>query len=169
MPLKNRYTIELHRAMYTDELFEVYKRYEKAIHNRDVKPSNLRSHLCNSPVYHPSLDLEFAQAHSNLDSEGLDESRIYKDEGVRVIEGSYHMYHRLNGKLVAVGNIDILRQCFNSGYFLYDPEYRFLNLGVVGALKEIEYMRKLKSPQLVWYILSDMVPVCPKVNYKIQY
>lgn len=131
--------------MYTDELFEVYKRYEKAVHNRDVEPSNLKSHICNSPVYHPEYDTEFAYNHSKIDSGTLDESRTFKDEGVIVKFGSYHMYHRLDGKLVAVGNLDIMPQCLNSGYFLYDPDYRFLNLGVIGALKEIEYMRNLQK------------------------
>jgi arginine-tRNA-protein transferase len=47
------------------------------------------------------------------------------------------MYHRIDGKLVACGIIDILKTCLNSAYFIYDPEYAFLNLGVVGAIMEI--------------------------------
>ena len=50
------------------------------------------------------------------------------------------MYHRLDGKLVAVGIIDICQEIFNSAYFLWDPDYKHLNLGVVGALIEIQYM-----------------------------
>jgi arginine-tRNA-protein transferase len=83
------------------------------------------------------------------------------------------MYHRLDGKLVAVGCLDLLSKHMDSVYFFYDPEYRFLNLGVVGALKEIEWcrmVRKLSSPQrFEWYVLSDFVSVCPKVSYKTQY
>ena len=33
---KVKYTIEIHRALYTEELFELYQKYEKAVHNRDV-------------------------------------------------------------------------------------------------------------------------------------
>jgi arginyl-tRNA---protein transferase len=47
------------------------------------------------------------------------------------------MYHRLDGKLVAVGNLDLLQESLNSGYFIYDPDYKFLNLGVIGALREV--------------------------------
>ena len=54
------------------------------------------------------------------------------------------MYHRIDGKLVAVGVVDILKTFFNSAYFIYDPEYSFLNLGVVGAIRELEYMRMAK-------------------------
>lgn len=81
------------------------------------------------------------------------------------------MYHRLDGKLVAVGSLDILYNVVNSGYFIYDPEFKFLSLGVVGAIREIEFMRKMRltSQGYKWYVLGDMVSVCPKVNYKLQY
>lgn len=82
------------------------------------------------------------------------------------------MYHRLDGKLVAVGNLDLLRNYVNSGYFLYDPDFKFLNLGVVGALRELEYIRMIRETykdRFQWYVLGDYVPVCPKVNYKTQY
>lgn len=36
------YTIEIHHAMYTEELFELYKKYEKAIHKRDRDSDNLK-------------------------------------------------------------------------------------------------------------------------------
>jgi arginyl-tRNA--protein-N-Asp/Glu arginylyltransferase len=52
------------------------------------------------------------------------------------------MYHRLNGKLVAVGNLDFLYNNVNSGYFIYDPDFKFLNLGVIGALRELEFIKK---------------------------
>ena len=73
--------------------------------------------------------------------------------------GTYHMYHRIDGKLVAVGIIDICDRYFNSAYFLMDPEYRFLNLGVVGAIKELEYMRLIRhkyNPNLIYYHLGEM-------------
>lgn len=80
------------------------------------------------------------------------------------------MYHRLDGKLVAVGVLDILNEHLNSGYFIYDPDFKFLNLGVIGALREIEYakrMRRLNKTKFEWYVLGDLVPTCPKVNYKL--
>jgi arginyl-tRNA--protein-N-Asp/Glu arginylyltransferase len=35
------YTIEIHRAMYTEELFNLYLRYEKATHDKVREPINL--------------------------------------------------------------------------------------------------------------------------------
>ena len=81
--------------------------------------------------------------------------REFKDEGVfPETQGTYHMYHRLDGRLVAVGVLDILSVYMNSAYFIYDPEFKFLNLGVVGAIREIEYMNKIReefNPKLKWY------------------
>ena len=37
--------------MYTDELFDVYVRYEKAIHDKERNKANLSRFLCNSPLY----------------------------------------------------------------------------------------------------------------------
>jgi arginyl-tRNA--protein-N-Asp/Glu arginylyltransferase len=32
---KHIYTIEFHRAIINDEMFEVYRKYEKAVHGKD--------------------------------------------------------------------------------------------------------------------------------------
>ena len=68
--------------------------------------------------------------------------------------GTFHMYHRIDGVLVAVNVIDILSEVFVSAYCLYDPAYNFLSLGVVTAVKELEYLRLIKekhNPQMKYY------------------
>jgi arginyl-tRNA--protein-N-Asp/Glu arginylyltransferase len=32
---KHLYTITFHKALYSEELFEMYNRYEKAVHDKD--------------------------------------------------------------------------------------------------------------------------------------
>ena len=49
--------------------------------------------------------------------------------------GSFHQQYWLNGKLIAVGVIDILPKCVSSVYFFYDPDYNFLSLGTYGSLR----------------------------------
>ena len=97
----------------------------------------------------------------------------WQDEGIYPeAMGTYHMYHRIDGKLVAVGVLDICKRFMNSAYFLYDPDYMFLSLGVVGAIREMEYMNmviKNFNSELTFYQLGEMVPCCPKVNYKLNY
>ena len=81
------------------------------------------------------------------------------------------MEHRLDNKLVAVGALDILKDHVDSAYFFYDPEWKWLNLGVVGALREIEFLRKFRlkygKQKWRWYVLGDLVISNPKVNYKL--
>lgn len=71
--------------------------------------------------------------------------REFKDEGIFPGFGTFHMYHRIDGKLVAVSVIDILTETLVSCYCLYDPEMSFLCLGVVTAVREFEYFRLLRQ------------------------
>ena len=109
---KIRYTIHLHRAVYTDEIFSLYQKYEKAVHKRDVEPSDLKTHLCNSPVYdeyfeESSIGAEWPPTDNSKLDEGF--GRVHEELGTRLeLKGSYHFYHRLDGKLVAFGNLDFL-------------------------------------------------------------
>lgn len=128
--------------MFTEELFEVYLKYEKAVHGKDREKPNLERFLCNSPLFDPNDPNEdYVNRLSEYGYETLDEQRTFKDEGVYPGYGTFHMYHRIDDKVVAIGVIDITKTIFNSAYFLYDPEYSFLCLGVVGAIRELEYIR----------------------------
>ncbi|XP_072019711.1 arginyl-tRNA--protein transferase 1-like [Amphiura filiformis] len=49
--------------------------------------------------------------------------------------GSFHQQYWLDGKLIAVGVIDLLPHCVSSVYLFYDPDYQFLNLGTYSALR----------------------------------
>lgn len=50
---KHKYTIHLHRAVFTEELYQLYKRYEMHVHKKDRPPEQLKRFLCNSPLYDP--------------------------------------------------------------------------------------------------------------------
>ena len=81
-------------------------------------------------------------------------------------------YHRIDGRLVAVGNIDLSTTILNSQYFIYDPEFQFLCMGVIGAIHEIEYMKMIQKTfncEIKYYQLGELVLNCPKVNYKLNY
>jgi len=45
---------------------------------------------------------------------------------------------------VAVGVNDMTNSVMNAQYFIYDPDYSFLCLGVLGAIHEIEFMKMYK-------------------------
>lgn len=85
--------------------------------------------------------------------------------------GSFHQHYRLDGKLIAVGVIDILPKCVSSVYFFYDPDYSFLSLGTYGSLREMELVRSLskQSPELSYYYMGFYIHSCPKMRYKSRY
>ncbi|XP_054437603.1 arginyl-tRNA--protein transferase 1 isoform X7 [Pteronotus mesoamericanus] len=85
--------------------------------------------------------------------------------------GSFHQQYWLDGKIIAVGVIDILPYCVSSVYLYYDPDYSFLSLGVYSALREIAFTKQLheKTPQLSYYYMGFYIHSCPKMRYKGHY
>uniref|UniRef100_A0A7N4V021 Arginyl-tRNA--protein transferase 1 n=1 Tax=Sarcophilus harrisii TaxID=9305 RepID=A0A7N4V021_SARHA len=85
--------------------------------------------------------------------------------------GSFHQQYWLDGKIIAVGVIDVLPYCVSSVYLYYDPDYAFLSLGVYSALREIAFTRELheKTSQLSYYYMGFYIHSCPKMRYKGQY
>jgi len=70
------------------------------------------------------------------------------------------MYHRIDGEIVAIGVCELTDKFFNSGYFIYKSKYAYLNLGVVGAIMELEFCRKLSEmwqPSLKFFHLGELV------------
>ncbi|XP_059738066.1 arginyl-tRNA--protein transferase 1 isoform X7 [Bos taurus] len=130
------------------ESYQVYKRYQMVVH-RDPpdKPtvSQFTRFLCSSP----------------LETEN-------SPNGPDCGYGSFHQQYWLDGKIIAVGVIDILPYCVSSVYLYYDPDYSFLSLGVYSALREIAFTRQLheKTPQLSYYYMGFYIHSCPKMKYK---
>uniref|UniRef100_A0A673SUF4 arginyltransferase n=1 Tax=Suricata suricatta TaxID=37032 RepID=A0A673SUF4_SURSU len=97
------------------ESYQVYKRYQMVIHKDPPdKPtvSQFTRFLCSSP----------------LEAEN-------PPNGPDCGYGSFHQQYWLDGRIVAVGVIDILPSCVSSVYLYYDPDYSFLSLGVYSALR----------------------------------
>ena len=172
------YTLHLVRSVFNEEIFQLYQKYEIAIHNKNRTRSDFETFYCNSPLYDPENEPQKADALA-LPSQklidpvwhGADFGLV--DQGVypRAL-GSYFLLHRIDGKLVGVSSITIARRYMESSYFIYDTDYKHLNLGVVSVVREIEYIRLIQrkyNPQLQFYMLGDIVPTCPKVSYKMNY
>ncbi|XP_041866459.1 arginyl-tRNA--protein transferase 1 isoform X2 [Melanotaenia boesemani] len=129
----------------------LYTRYQMAIHGDDpseCSESEFRRFLCDSP----------------LEAE-------YSPDGPEVGYGSFHQQYWLDGRIVAVGVIDILPNCVSSVYLYYHPDFASLSLGSYSALREIAFTRQLQkqSPKLCYYYLGFYIHSCPKMRYKGQY
>ena len=140
-------TVETRKAMFTDEIFELYKRYQVKVHQdppEKLSVKGFRSFLVDSPLYDdrtsvPKGSLEW---------------------------GTFHQLYRLGGKLVAVGVLDFSESGLSSVYCFYDPDLPQLSLGKYTALREIEFV---KSNSLPYYFLGFYIHTCPKMSYKSEY
>uniref|UniRef100_A0A3B5L9B9 Arginyl-tRNA--protein transferase 1 n=1 Tax=Xiphophorus couchianus TaxID=32473 RepID=A0A3B5L9B9_9TELE len=95
----------------------------------------------------------------------------HSPDGPEMGYGSFHQQYWLDGRIVAVGVIDILPACVSSVYLYYHPDFTSLSLGSYSALREIAFTRKLQkqSTKLCYYYLGFYVHSCPKMRYKGQY
>lgn len=138
----------------TRESFELYRKYQMRVHNEtDVTFGGYHYFLLKTPLFD--------------DDDDLPES--YKDDGITF--GTYHEHYLLDGKLIAVGVLDIMPRGVSSNYMFYDPDYSFLNLGTYTALREIELTIQMNRtrPALHYYYLGFYIHSCPKMRYKSQF
>nr|CAG4643957.1 EOG090X06AF [Lepidurus arcticus] len=133
------------------ESHAIYKKYQTVIHKDkpdEVTLPKFERFLVNSP-------LEVAVKSSQM------------PHGY----GSFHQQYWLDGKLIAVGVVDILPQCLSSVYFYYDPEYSFLSLGNYASLREIAFVRQIQQTNAYfkYYYMGFYIHTCTKMRYKGNY
>lgn len=76
------------------------------------------------------------------------------------------MVYRIDGRLAAVGIVDVCPEALSSVYFFFDPAHARRSLGIFGALMEIEECRR--RGLTYWYI-GYYVRDCRQMNYKAQF
>ncbi|XP_047316079.1 arginyl-tRNA--protein transferase 2-like [Impatiens glandulifera] len=151
---RKKLEIELKRSTFDPEEFALYKRYQIKVHNDTpdkVTESSYSRFLVDTPlIFVPS-----------------------KGDGVvpPCGFGSFHQQYRIDGKLVAVGVIDILPKCLSSKYLFWDPDLAFLSLGKYSALQEISWVKTnhLFCHSLEYYYLGYYIHSCSKMRYKASY
>ncbi|XP_022242387.1 arginyl-tRNA--protein transferase 1-like isoform X1 [Limulus polyphemus] len=134
-----------------DESYSVYKKYQMTIH-KDPPTKCPENQFLRFLVRNP-FEVES------------------KPNGPSCGYGSFHQQYWLDGKLIAVGVLDILVSCVSSVYFFYDPDYSFLSLGTYAALREIAFCRELhrEAPGIRYYYMGFYIHSCPKMKYKGNY
>jgi len=91
----------------------------------------------------------------------------YRDYYENFVEGAHDfgkevLYYR-DDKLVAIDLIDILDDGISSIYFIYDPDYAHLSLGIYSLIKQIEFAKILNKD---WIYLGYWVDGCKAFKYK---
>ena len=134
-----------------DESYQVFKKFQMGVHKEELEDCRER--------------------HFN---EFLVESPLIKEkapEGAPCDYGSYHLQYLIDGKIFAVGVLDVLPKGVLCEYLYYDPYYRFITPGVYTALYEMCLAQKFYkvNPQMEFYYMGFYVQSCPKMNYKRHY
>ena len=133
------------------ESYMLYKKYQMAVHGdkeEEISERSFRRFLCDTPLI------------------SLDGPRGWENK-----YGSFHYQYYLDGKLIMVAVMDILPTYLSSVYVYYDPDYRWLELGVYSALREIELVQKLNrsKPEFQYYCMGYYLHNHPKMEYKGRY
>ena len=153
---RQKLEIGMKRSSFDPEEFELYRRYQIRVHGD--KPDKV-----NKSQYYRFLvetPLQFVPGNSK-DRTGVPPCGF----------GSFHQQYRIDGKLVAVGVVDILPRCLSSKYLFWDPDWASLSLGKYSALREIDWVRKsmIHCPHLEYYYMGYYIHSCRKMSYKASY
>lgn len=77
----------------------------------------------------------------------------------------------LDGRLIAVGVVDVLPKALSSKYFFWDPDFASLSLGKVASLQEIAWVQEAHAgcPSLRYYYLGYYLHNCHRMRYKAEF
>ncbi|XP_059458066.1 arginyl-tRNA--protein transferase 2-like [Corylus avellana] len=151
---KRRLEIRMKRSSFDPEEFALYRQYQTKVHNDSpdrVTESSYRRFLVDTPLVFVPPTGDGTVPHCGF--------------------GSFHQQYVIDGRLVAVGVIDILPRCLSSKYLFWDPDFALLSLGKYSALQEIGWVRenKVHCPSLQYYYLGYYIHSCSKMRYKAAY
>lgn len=139
----HKFVVTLESDVFTPEKFDVFLRYQTKIHKEDEsrwKHASFKRFLCS----------------------GLNR-KIVRTNGKTQKLGSYHQCYRLDGKLIAVGVLDLLPQAVSSVYLFYDPDFEQFEFGKLSALREIALA---VEGQYKHYYMGFYIHTCVKMRYK---
>lgn len=143
----HRFEVTLEPDDFTQEKYEVYLAYQMSVHKElesKNKPDQFRRFLCESPL----------------------ERKDHTVDGELRAMGSFHQCYRLDGRLVAIGVLDLLPQCVSGVYFAYHPDFSKHSLGKVSALREAAMALE---GGYAYYYMGYYIHSCPKMQYKNNY
>ncbi|KAH8811769.1 arginine-tRNA-protein transferase-like protein 1 [Xylogone sp. PMI_703] len=142
------FVVTLEPDTYTDEKYVVFENYQRLVHKEPpsrISKGGFKNFLCSSPLLR---------------------SQVTLDDGREQRLGSYHQCYRLDGKLVAVGVLDLLPNCVSAVYFMYHESIHQFQPGKLGALREIALA---KEDGYRWWYAGFYIHTCIKMRYKGDY
>jgi arginyl-tRNA---protein transferase len=143
----HRFEVNLEPADFTEEKFKLFENYQRHVHHE--KPSEISRHgfkrfLCDSPIVRTTREVD----------------------GKEQKLGSYHQCYRIDGRLIAIGVLDLLPHCVSGVYFIYHSDFEQFSFGKISALREAALALEESYD---YYYMGYYIHSCQKMRYKGNY
>ncbi|KAK4902659.1 Arginyl-tRNA--protein transferase 1 [Elasticomyces elasticus] len=139
------FEVTLEPDTYTPEKFALFSNYQKHVHHEtdaDITRDGFKRFLCGSPLHRHD---------DSTDGKPL---------------GSYHQCYRLDGRLIAMGVLDLLPHAVSGVYFLYHSDFEKWSFGKLSALREAALAMEQGYD---YYYMGYYIHGCAKMRYKGDY
>jgi arginine-tRNA-protein transferase len=143
----HRFEVTLEPAGFTAEKYELFHNYQQNVHKEkasSISRAGFKRFLCESPLPKTSKTVN----------------------GKTQLLGSYHQCYRLDGRLIAMGVLDLLPHCVSGVYFLYHSDFEQWHFGKLSALREAALAL---DGDYEYYYMGYYIHSCTKMRYKGDY
>ncbi|KAL6705545.1 Arginyl-tRNA--protein transferase 1 [Coniothyrium glycines] len=143
----HRFEVTLEPADFTMEKYRLFHNYQKNVHkekDHEISESGFKRFLCESPLQQTSKEVK----------------------GKPQLLGSYHQCYRFDGRLVAMGVLDLLPHCVSGVYLLYHSDFEQWQFGKLSALREATLALE---GGYEYYYMGYYIHTCTKMKYKGDY
>ena len=139
----HRFEVTLDADNFTEEKYGLFDAYQRHVHHEgdaDISRSGFKRFLCSTPLHR-------------------------HDDGDRRT-GSFHQLYRLDGRLIAIGVIDLMPHAVSGVYFIYHPDFEQYSFGKLSALREAALA---VEGGYQFYYMGYYIHTCKKMKYKGDY
>lgn len=143
----HKFEVTLEPDNFTLEKYEVFKNYQHHVHKEAVSKisqDGFKRFLCDSPLQRTTRTV-------NGKTQKL---------------GSFHQCYRVDGRLVAMGVLDLLPHCVSGVYLIYHSDFEKWSFGKLSAMSEIALTL---AGGYQYYYMGYYIPSCAKMRYKGKY
>lgn len=139
----HRFEVTLEPDTFTEEKYGLFDAYQRYVHHEgdaDISRAGFRRFLCSTPL------------HRHGDG----------NNGT----GSFHQLYRLDGRLIAIGVLDLMPHAVSGVYFIYHPDFEQYSFGKLSALREAALA---VEGGYQYYYMGYYIHTCTKMRYKGDY
>ncbi|KAJ9665558.1 Arginyl-tRNA--protein transferase 1 [Coniosporium apollinis] len=144
---EHRFEVTLEPDTFTEEKYKLYANYQRVVHHdtpSEITRTGFKRFLCGSPLQRTSRNLN----------------------GKTQCLGSFHQCYRLDGRLIAMGVLDLLPHCVSGVYLIYHEDFEKWSFGKLSALREAALALEAGYE---FYYMGYYIHPCTKMRYKGEY